>query len=146
MPVQAQVISPLSLVRVVCSGHMTEPELRAALVEVYGDPDYRPGMPEVADMTTATFVDTAFDEHQLFVEDFNRTHEAAGKPTRVIFVRPEGQALLMIEMFRNLMEAQDSVIPVDVVEGYPEVLALLDLEESDIAHFPEFCQKDPGLL
>ncbi len=146
MPVTATIIPQLSLVHVVGTGTLTEDELRSALTKCYAQPDYRFGMPEIADMSQVGFIDTRFDIHQSFVKELATLHADQGAALHVIFLGLTGQPALMVEMFRNLVAAQDPKAKIETANGYPEVLALLDLPAESIRHFPESCQQVRHLL
>jgi len=106
---------------------------------------YRFGMPEIADMSQVGFNDTRFDIHQPFVKELAALHADQGAARHVISLGLTGQPAQMVEMFRNLVAAQDPKAKIEEANGYPEVLALLDLPAEAIRHFPGSCQQDSHL-
>lgn len=146
MPVTANVIVPLSLVHVVCSGHVTAAETRKALLDCYADPAYRWGMPEVSDMTQAASVDSGFEDTMEFIKEFQVLHADNNSSLRLLIVAPAVQVADMVKMFSSIVTALEYHMTADVVAGYPEVLALLDLPPENIVHFPEFCRSEQHLM
>ncbi|MCP4208660.1 MAG: hypothetical protein GY767_16640 [Shimia sp.] len=146
MPVTAQILPEISVVHVVCSGHVKAEETRKALLECYSDPAYRWGMPEVSDMTQAVSVDTGFEETMDFIKEFQVLHADNNSVLRLLIVAPAEQVADMVKMFSGIVAALEYHMTADVVAGYPEVLALLDFAPGDLAYFPAFCRNESHLL
>ncbi len=146
MPVTAQILPEISVVHVVCSGHVKAEETRKALLEAYADPAYTWGMPEVSDMTQTLSVDAGFDETMEFIKEFQCLHADNNSSLRLLIVAPAEQVEDMVKMFSGIVAALEYHMTADVVAGYPEVLAILDLPPDALNYFPEFCRSETHLL
>lgn len=146
MPVTTQILPEISVVHVVCTGHVNSAEIRKALLDCYADPAYRWGMPEVADMTKALSMETEWEETMDFIKEFQVLHADNNSSLRLLIVAPAGQVKDMVKMFSSIVAALEYHMAVDVVAGYPEVLALLDLAPDELAYFPAFCRNESHLL
>ena len=55
-------------------------------------------------------------------------------------------AAAAMAMYENLSAASNAPFHVDVVPGYPEVLAVLNLPDDGLQHLPDFCRHESLLF
>lgn len=146
MPVSGTVISPLNLVHVIYTGTVTMAENRAEFVRLYSLEAHAPGFPEICDLSQAGSFDIGFDEMLAFVKYAQAAYTRLGTLPTMIIVAPPHVDQHTADMYYELATSMSDDRAVHVVQGYPEVLALLDLDPSDITHFPEFCRNESHLL
>lgn len=146
MPAQFSILTEIPLVHVVFSGQITLEDMRALWREVYTSPEFKPGMNEVVDCSTVTDFAMGFDDMLEFAKTSQEIHSGFGVQIKLCVIAPDKMTTSFADMFVDLAQAVGYGNEVMVVEGYPEVFAVLDLSDEDIAHFPEPCREEAHLL
>ncbi|GAA6179863.1 hypothetical protein NBRC116594_13010 [Shimia sp. NS0008-38b] len=146
MSVKGSIVEPLGLLHVVYQGVIKLDDARREFRRLYTTPAYRAGMPEVCDFSQITELDLGFDEMLSFVRDAIAFHAAQGAIPTICIVATPNSAQHVLDMYADLTHALSNDYPIYMVEGYPEVLALLELSREDLAHFPEFCRREAHLI
>ena len=146
MPIENQILSPAALAYRRFSGHVTMAELTASSQALHADPAYVPGTHTVVDMLDVTDFDIGFDQMRDFAALTRNRHSARGKPVHIFIVCSSERGRWLAEMFRSLSELEDGIASVDIVQGFPDILAILDLPRRTIDLFPEDCRSEAHLL
>lgn len=146
MPIENKILSPAPLAYRRFSGHVTMDELSASSQALHADPAYVPGTHTVVDMLDVTDFDIGFDQMREFAALTRNRHSARGKPVHIFIVCSSEQGRWLAEMFRALADLEPGMANIDILHGFPEVLALLDLPPDTIELFPEDCRSEAHLL
>ncbi|MBO9403003.1 hypothetical protein [Shimia sp. R9_3] len=146
MSSKANILTELSVVHVMYSGRVTLEGLRDPWREAYTSPDFKRGMNEVVDFSAVTNFDIGFDELLAFAKTSQEIHARYGHKITVCLIAPDKATTGFADMFIDLAQAMQYDNDVMIVQGYPEVFAVLDLSDEEIAQFPEPCQKEAHLL
>lgn len=146
MPVEASIITSLGLVHMVCSAQVTMDEIRTHSQNCYARPDYRPGMPEIVDLSQVTDTTFGFDDLLVYVKELQHNQTIKGVSTTVCIVAPDGIPEMMAQMFASLAATNGEAMNIHILPGYPEVLAVLDMPAANMSHFPDFCRTEAHLL
>ncbi len=146
MPAQFKILKNISVLHVVYSGRVTLEGLRAPWREAYTSPEFKPGMNEVVDFSAVTDFDIGFDELLAFAKSSQEIHSARGVQISVCLIAPDKASSGFADMFIDLAQAMEYDNDLAIVQGYPEVFAILDLSKEELAQFPAPCQKEAHLL
>lgn len=146
MKISGTVIPQLDMMLVRYQGTITIDANRVELRRLYASAHYRPGMAEVFDLSEATQIDAGFDDMLAFVKD-GLAHHANNnaQPVMCIIVTQDTDQAIA-EMYVDLVTALAEDYPVHIVQGYPEVFAILDLPPDSFAELPAYCQSESHLL
>ncbi len=146
LPISVSVISELQLVHNVYSGRVTIQDLYDEQIKRHDNPDFVMGMPAVNDLSQVTEVDIGFDEMMAYAKKTMQLYRDVTEPIQLVLVGETAVTTAAMAMYENLSAASNAPFEVTVVPGYPEVLALLNLPEEGLAHFPDFCREESHLL
>lgn len=146
MPIENQILQPALLAYRRFHGRVTMDELVNSSRDLHSLPDYVPGTHTVVDMLDVTDFDIGFDQMREFVAVTRRRHRERGRRVHICIVCNSEQGRWLAEMFRALSDVEPGVVTIDILHGFPEVLATLDLPPETIELFPEDCQKESYLL
>ena len=146
MTIDVQILSPAPLVYSRFTGRVTLDEFAASSQTLHGNPDFFPGMHMVLDMRDLDDFDVGFDEMKVFTANIQKRHKERGEAVFIFIVCSNEQSHWLAEMFRSLSDAEDGLASVHILQGFPDVLAILDLPRDTIKLFPDDCQSEAHLL
>ncbi len=146
MPIEVQVLSPAPLVYSRFTGSVTLDEFAASSQTLHANPDFYPGMHMVLDMLNLEDFDVGFDEMKAFTANIQKRHRERGEEVFIFIVCSNEQSTWLAEMFRSLSEVEDGLASVQILHGFPDILAFLDLPRETIKLFPQDCQSEAHLL
>lgn len=146
MPIENKILSPAPLAYRRFSGHVTMDELTSSSWALHADPNFLPGTHTVVDMLDVTDFDIGFDQMREFAALTRNRHRDRGKPVHIFIVCSSEEGRWLAEMFRALADLEPGLASIEILHGFPEVLALLDLPPDTIDLFPEDCQTESHLL
>lgn len=146
MPVSLTIIPELNLVHIIYAGRVTPQELFDETQACYKRPEYKSGMSEVSDFFDVTSFKIGYDEMHNFTTRSDETHGQLEHPIDICLVGSSKVSEPAILMYEGMIAAKEIPINLYVVPGYPEALAVLNLPEDSLKHFPESCQTERHLL
>ncbi|SMP20337.1 hypothetical protein [Shimia sagamensis] len=146
MPIENKILSPAPLAYRRFSGHVTMDELTSSSLALHADPAFVPGTHTVVDMLDVTDFDIGFDQMKEFAALTQNRHRDRGAPVHIFIVCSSEQGRWLAEMFRALADLAPGMASVEILHGFPEILALLDLPAETLSLFPEDCQTESHLL
>lgn len=146
LPISVSVIPELNLVHNVYTGQVSIQDLFDEQTKRHQDPAFVMGMPAVNDLSQVTEVDIGFDEMMAYAKQTLETYRDVTEPIQIVLVGETQATAAAMAMYENLSAASNAPFHVDVVPGYPEVLAVLNLPPDSLKHFPDFCHRESHLL
>ncbi|WP_283425924.1 hypothetical protein [Shimia sagamensis] len=146
MPVSVSVIPELNIVHNVYLGCVTIQDLFDEQIQRHQNPNFVVGMPAVNDLSQVTEVDIGFDEMMTYAKKTLVTYRDVTEPIQIVLVGETQATAAAMAMYENLSAASNAPFYVNVVQGYPEVLAMLNLPEDGLQHLPDFCRQESHLL
>lgn len=146
MPIENQILSPARLTYRRFFGHVSMAELTASSQALHADPAYVPGTHTLVEMLGVTDFDIGFNQMRDFAALTRKRHRARGKPVHILIVCRSEKGRWPAEMFRALADLEPALATIDIPQGFPEALALLDFSPDTIQPFPEDCQTDAHFL
>lgn len=146
MPVSFTIMPELNLVHIVYSGAVTITELEDEFTRCYQHADYRAGMAEVSDLSQVTAVNIGFDEMHSYAKRSFEEHTVRAVPVTLCIVGGSDVTDPAVAMYEGLAAATNIPITMHEAQGYPEVLALLNLPPESLSRFPEFCRTESHLI
>ena len=146
MPVSVSVIPELNIVHNVYLGRVTIQDLFDEQTKRHQNPNFVIGMPAVNNLSQVTEVDIGFDEMMAYAKQTMETYRDVTEPIQIVLVGETQATAAAMAMYENLSAASSAPLHVDVVRGYPEVLAVLNLPEDGLQHLPDFCRQESHLL
>ncbi|WP_299424283.1 hypothetical protein [uncultured Shimia sp.] len=146
MPIESHLLTPAPLVYSRFTGCVTFKEFTDSSQALHANPDFYPGMHMVLDMLNLVDFDVGFDDMKAFTARVQERHRERGEPVHIFIVCSNEQSTWLAEMFRSLSDLEDGMASVDILQGFPDVLAILDLPPETIELFPEDCQSEAHLL
>lgn len=146
MPIESQLLSPAPLVYSRFTGRITFDDFTTSSKTLHANPDFTPGMHMILDMLHLEVFDVGFDEMKTFTAGIQKRHRERGEHVHIFIVCSNEQSTWLAEMFRSLLELEGGIASVDIVQGFPDILAILDLPPETIDLFPEDCQTEAHLL
>ncbi len=146
MPVRAKLLPKSALLHVELYGTVGPGELWEALNGMYQRPDYIRGMTEVGDFRGVTDMQAGYDDMLAFTTIYTKFHNANPEPLNLFLLDQNRLGFSIAEMYIAFAESMDSTVNINVMPGYPEIFAALDLSEEQIAEFPPHCLDETHLL
>ncbi len=146
MPVSVSVIPELNVVHIVYWGRLTIQDLIDETIKRHQNPAFQVGMPGVNDLTQVTEIDIGFDEMLTYTKQALETYREVTTPIQLCLVGDTKATAAAVAMYENLSAATNAPFHLHIVQGYPEVLAVLNLPPDSLKHFPEFCHRESHLL
>ncbi len=146
MPIESQLLTPAPLVYSRFTGRVTFEDFTTSSQALHANPEFTPGMHMILDMLNLEDFDVGFDEMKAFTAGIQERHRERGEHVHIFIVCSNEQSIWLAEMFRSLSELEDGIASVDIVQGFPDILAILDLPRRTIDLFPEDCRSEAHLL
>ncbi len=146
LPISVSVIPELNIVHNVYSGRVTIQDLFDEQTKRHQNPAFVMGMPAVNDLSQVTEVDIGFDEMMAYAQKTLETYRNVTTPIQLVLVGETQATSAAMAMYENLSAASNAPFLVEVVPGYPEVLAVLNLPPEGMHHLPDFCRQESHLL
>lgn len=120
-------------------------ELGRSTAEIHQNPAFVPGTHSVIDMLDMESFDIGFDQMQAFSRLTRERHGARGAAFCMFAIYDSDPGRWLSDMFIALAEMDPGMVTVEVVSGFHELLAVLDLPEDMITLFPKDRQDDAHL-
>jgi len=146
MPIEVEILTPAPLVYSRFTGSVTLEEFTNSSQSLHGNPDFHPGMHMVLDMRALEDFDVGFDEMKAFTANIQKRHKERGEAVFIFIVCSTEQSHWLAEMFRSLSDVEDGLAQVEILHGFPDILAILDLPQETLQFFPEDCRSEAHLL
>ncbi|WP_299424286.1 hypothetical protein [uncultured Shimia sp.] len=146
MPVRAKLLPKAALIHVELYDTVGPGELWTALNGMYQHPDYIRGMTEVGDFRGVTDMQAGYDDMLEFTTVYTEFHRANPKPLNLCLLDQNKLGFSIAEMYIAFAESMNSNVNINVMPGYPEIFAGLDLSEEQIAELPAHCLDETHLL
>lgn len=146
MPVRAKLLPKAALLHVEQYGTVAPGELWTTLNGMYQRSDYIHGMTEVGDFRGVTDVQAGYDDMLEFTTVYTAFHSANLEPLNLFLLDQNRLGFSIAEMYIAFAESIISTVNSNVMPGYPEIFAALDLSADQIAEFPPRCQDETHLL
>ena len=146
MPIEVQILTPAPPVYSRFTGSVTLEEFANSSQALHGNPEFYPGMHMVLDMRALEYFDVGFDEMKAFTANIQKRHKERGEEVFIFIVCSTEQSHWLAEMFRSLSDVEDGLAQVEILHGFPDILAVLDLPQETLQFFPEDCQGEAHLL
>jgi hypothetical protein len=113
------------------SGVVTSPEFFHNFATYLSDPNYRPGRPELIDLSRVKDLAADFNHVRKILRTVNEQAPASSVETHTVLLAPGDMVFGVGRMYQQLAEMAGGIV-VDVVESEPAALRALDLPYSDI--------------
>lgn len=136
MPLRHWILRDQSLALIEYHGVLTASEVIADFAAYRRNALFRPGLPELADLSRLTDVDLDYSQMRRLVSHVNRTYSASKTRTLISFFAPEDVPFGMARMFEMVADGQSGV-RAQVHRSEADALAYLGRRETSLAAIRE---------
>ncbi|MBO9479493.1 hypothetical protein J7382_18260 [Shimia sp. R11_0] len=146
MPIHTSILKPTGVAYRRFTGAITMADLSGSSECMHSDPLYKPGMPQVVNLQDVTDADIGFREMRTFAALTHERYRIRGEQVHICIVCKDTLTGHLAKMFQALTMLEDDLVTIDIVTGFPEALAHLDLPAESLASFPPECRDEAYLI